>query len=44
VPDAVYTVERAPDDGWKYHPKHVQQFTYINKMFNFASCWIYIGT
>jgi hypothetical protein len=32
----------APDDGWKYHPKHVEQFPYINKLCNFASCWIYI--
>ena len=33
----------APDDGWKYHPKHVQQFPDINKLCNVASCWIYIG-
>jgi hypothetical protein len=32
-----------PDDGWKYHPKHVEQFPDINKMCNVASCWIYIG-
>jgi hypothetical protein len=25
-PDAVDTVVCAPDDGWKYHPKHVEQF------------------
>jgi hypothetical protein len=31
------------DDGWKYHPKHVQQFPDINKLCNVASCWIYIG-
>jgi hypothetical protein len=31
----------APDDGWKYHPKHVEQFPDINKLCNFASCWIY---
>jgi hypothetical protein len=24
--DAVDTVVCAPDDGWWYHPKHVQQF------------------
>ena len=29
VPDAVITVICAPDDGWDYHPKHVQQFTEI---------------
>jgi hypothetical protein len=33
----------APDDGWKYHPKHVEQFLDINKLCNFASCSIYIG-
>jgi hypothetical protein len=26
IPDAVDTVVYAPDDGWDYHPKHVQQF------------------
>jgi hypothetical protein len=30
-----------PDDGWKYHPKHVEQFPDINKLCNVASCWIY---
>jgi hypothetical protein len=33
----------APDVGWKYHPKHVEQFPDINKLCNVASCWIYIG-
>jgi hypothetical protein len=33
----------APNDGRKYHPPHVEQFPDINKMCNFASCWIYIG-
>ena len=37
------TVVCAPDDGWKYHPKHVEQFPDINKLCNVASCWIYIG-
>ena len=37
------TVVCAPDDGWKYHPKHVEQFPDINKLRNIASCWIYIG-
>jgi hypothetical protein len=32
-----------PDDGWKYHPKHAEQFPDINKLCNVASCWIYIG-
>jgi hypothetical protein len=43
TPDAVDAVVCAPDDGWKYHPKHVEQFPNINKLCNVASCWIYIG-
>jgi hypothetical protein len=31
----------ALDDGWWYHPKHVEQFPDINKLCNVASCWIY---
>jgi hypothetical protein len=41
IPDAVDTVECAPDYGWKYHPKHVEQFPDINKLCNVVSCWIY---
>ena len=26
IPDAVDTVVCAPDDGWRYHQKHVEQF------------------
>ena len=29
------------DDGWRYHPKHVEQFPDTHKLCNFASCWIY---
>ena len=43
IPNAVGTVVCAPDDGWNYHPKHVEQFPDINKLCNVASCWIYIG-
>jgi hypothetical protein len=43
IPDAVHTVVCAPYNVWKYHPKHVEQFLDINKLCNFASCWIYIG-
>jgi hypothetical protein len=43
MPDAVDTVVCAPDDGWKYHPKHVEQFPNIDKLCNIASYWIYIG-
>jgi hypothetical protein len=42
IPDAVDTVVCAPDDGWKYNPKHVEQFPDINKLRNIASCWIYL--
>ena len=42
VPDVVDTVVCAPDDGWRYHPKSVEQLTEINKLCNVASCWIYI--
>jgi hypothetical protein len=41
IPDAVDTVVCAPDDGWKYHPKYVQQFPDINKLCNVASYGIY---
>ena len=44
MPDTVDTVIRAPDDGWRYHPKHVEQFTDINKLYIVASCWIIIDT
>ena len=37
------TVVCAPDDGWRYHPKHVEHFPNINKLWNVASCWIYIS-
>jgi hypothetical protein len=41
--DAVDTVVCAPDDGWRYHLKHVEQFPDVNKLCNVASWWIYIG-
>jgi hypothetical protein len=37
----VLWVAYASDDGWKYHPKHVEQFPDINKLCNVAFCWIY---
>jgi hypothetical protein len=43
IPHAVDTGVCALDDGWKYHPKHVEQFPDINKLCNVAACWIYIG-
>ena len=43
MPDTVDTVLRAPDDGWKYHPKHVEQLTDINKLYAVASCRIIIA-
>ena len=42
MPDTVDTVLRAPDDGWRNHPKYVEQFVYINKLYVVASCWIII--
>ena len=33
TPDTVDTVIWAPDDGWRYHPKHVEQFADINKLY-----------
>ena len=44
MPDIVDTVKWAPDDGLRYHPKHVEQFADINKMYIIASCWIIIDT
>jgi hypothetical protein len=32
IPDAVDTVVCPPDDGWKYHPKHVEQFPDISSV------------
>jgi hypothetical protein len=26
IPDAVDTVVCSPEDWWRYHPKHVEQF------------------
>ena len=43
IPDAVDTVVCAADDGWRYHPKHVERFPDMNKVCKVASCWIYIG-
>ena len=31
----------APDDGRRNRLKHVENFTEINKLYNFASCWLY---
>ena len=42
VPVAVDTVVCAPDDEWRYNPKHVEHFPEINKMCNVASCRIHI--
>jgi len=44
IPDTVATVIWAPDDRWRYHPKHVQQLAGINKLHIVASCWIIIDT
>jgi hypothetical protein len=43
ITDAVDTVVCAPDGGWKYHTKYVEQYPDMNKMCTVSSCWIYIG-
>ena len=40
MPDAVDRVTRDPDDGWRCHPKHVERFADINKLYIVPSCWI----
>ena len=42
MPDTVDTVIWAPDDGWRYHPKHVEKFADINKLYIVASFWIIV--
>jgi len=44
MPDTVDTMLWAPDNGWKYHPKHVEQLTDMNKLYTVASCRIIIAT
>ena len=44
MPDTVDTVKWAPVDGWRYHPKHVEQFADIYKLYIVASCWIIIDS
>jgi len=44
VPDTVDTVIWAPDDGWRYYPKHAQQFADINELYIVASCCTIIDT
>jgi hypothetical protein len=41
ISDAVDKVACAPDDGWRCHPKHVEQFPDVTKLCKAASCWIY---
>ena len=43
MPDVVDTVECVPDNGWRYHPKHVEQFTDTNKVCKVAPGCIFIG-
>jgi len=40
----VDTVIWPPDDWWRYHPKHVEQFADINKLYIVTSCWTVIDT
>jgi hypothetical protein len=39
MPHTVDTVIWVPDDGWGYHPKHVERFADINKLCIGGSCW-----
>jgi len=43
MPDIVDTVLWAPDWWVKYHLKHVEQLTDLNKLYSAASCWIIIA-
>jgi len=40
MPDTVHTVLWTSDDGWRYHPKHVEQLTDINILYIVVTCWI----
>ena len=42
VPDSINTVVCAPDDGWWYHPKHVERISEINKLCKVTSFWKYV--
>ena len=44
ISDAVDPVTWAPDNGWSYHSKHVEQFAGINILYIVASFWIIIDT
>ena len=44
MPDTVDTVMWAPDDVWRFHPKHVEQFADINELYIVPSCCIIIAT
>jgi len=44
MPDTVDAVVWAPDNGWRYHPKHVEQFAITNKLYIVTSFWIIIDT
>ena len=37
----LYVQFRAPDDGRKSRPNHVERLTEINKLRKVASCWLY---
>jgi len=44
MPDTVDTVIWAPHDGWRCHPKHVEQFADVNKLSIVLYCWIIFDT
>ena len=39
--NGLYVQFWAPDDGRKTRLKHVERLTEINKLWNFATCWLY---
>ena len=43
MPDTVDTMLRAHYDGSKYHSKHVEHLTGVNKLYTVSSCWIIIA-
>ena len=44
IPDTADKMLCASDDGWRYHTKHVEQSTDINKLYIVTSCWTIIDT
>jgi len=39
----IYSLFIAPDDGWCYHPKHIEEFATVNKLYIVAPRWTIIN-